>query len=113
MQEIEDFYLGKDEPLKGCLLALRDIILAQHSEVAAEWKYRMPFFSCRGKRFCYLWVDKKRGLPYIGFTDGQRLEHPGLLQEKRSRMKILLVDPEQDLPLEIIETLLQSALIVP
>jgi len=27
---LSNFYLEKDEPIKGCLLALRDVVLAQH-----------------------------------------------------------------------------------
>lgn len=31
--EIDNFYLQKEEPLKGCLLALREIILSEDKEV--------------------------------------------------------------------------------
>jgi len=33
IQEIESFYLDKEEPNKSCLLALRDIILKQDPNV--------------------------------------------------------------------------------
>ncbi len=33
IQEIESFYLDKEEPNKSCLLALRDIILKQDANV--------------------------------------------------------------------------------
>ena len=60
--------------------------------------------------FCYLWVDKKLRLPYIGFTNGKLINHPHLLQEKRAKMKILLLHPDEDLPTEEIILLLQMAL---
>ena len=41
---IDNFYLNKEEPIKGCLLALRDIVLSQDRDVAAAWKYGMSFF---------------------------------------------------------------------
>lgn len=62
------------------------------------------------KMFCYLWVHKKHGLPYLGLVEGKRLDHPELVIEKRSRMKILMIDPNKDLPLETIELLLQKAI---
>ncbi|GAA4313190.1 hypothetical protein GCM10023149_08850 [Mucilaginibacter gynuensis] len=106
----DNFYLQKDEPIKGCLLALREIVLKQDPLITTAWKYGMPFFCYRGKMFCYLWVHKKHGQPYIGIVEGTRLEHPELIIEKRSRMKIMLFDAEQDLPITTIEAILQEAL---
>lgn len=91
--EIDNFYLQKEEPLKGCLIALQKIILAQDNEIKNVWKYRMPFFCYKGKMFCYLWVHKKHNKPYLGIVEGNRIEHPKLIIEKRSRMKIMLFDP--------------------
>jgi hypothetical protein len=39
--------------------------------------------------FCYLWVHKKYQRPDIGIVEGNRINHPDLLVEKRARMKIL------------------------
>lgn len=110
MEKMDHFYLDREEPIKSCLLALREIILRQSPEISATWKYGMPFFCFRGKMFCYLWVHKKIGQPYLGIVEGKHFEQPFLLQEKRSRMKIMLFDPEEDLPLETIESILQQAL---
>jgi len=110
MKEIDNFYLQKDEPIKGCLLALREIILSQDKDVTAAWKYGMPFFCYKGKMFCYLWVHKKHRQPYIGIVEGKRFDHPDLIIEKRSRMKIMLFNPNKDLPLKTIETILQGAI---
>lgn len=110
MEKMDHFYLDREEPIKGCLLALREIILRQNPEISATWKYGMPFFCFRGKMFCYLWVHKKIGQPYLGIVEGKHFEQPFLLQEKRSRMKIMLFDPNEDLPLETIELILQQAL---
>ncbi len=70
----------------------------------------MPFFCYQGKMFCYLWVHKKHKLPYIGIVEGKKMEHPDLIIEKRSRMKIMLLDPNADLPIKTIERILQQAL---
>lgn len=110
MEGLTHFYLQQDEPIKACLLALREIILQQDKEITNEWKYGMPFFCYKGKMFCYLWIHKKEKQPYIGFVEGKHLTHPKLLQEKRSRMKIMLFDANKDLPISTINKLLKQAL---
>ncbi len=107
---LDNFYFNKDEPIRGCLLTLRGLILKQDSRLTTEWKYGMPFFYFKGKMYCYLWIHKKYGQPYIGMANGNQLHHPALLTEKRARMKILLIDPNQDLEVEVIESILQQAL---
>ena len=109
MIEIDNFYLSKPEPLKGCLLSLRDVILRSNSEITEAWKYSMPFFCFRKRMFCYLWIQKKTSVPYIGIVEGRNISHPRLIQESRSRMKILLIDPTKDLPVKVILTILRKA----
>ena len=110
MQKLTDFYLNHNEPVKGCLLALREIILKQDPEISTEMKYGMPFFCYKGKMFCYLWVHKKYQQPYLGMVEGNHLNHPNLLIEKRSRMKIMLFNSDEDLPIKAIEHIVQEAL---
>ncbi|MEO8472095.1 MAG: DUF1801 domain-containing protein [Chryseolinea sp.] len=110
MDDLDHFYLSKEEPVKSCLLALRVIILKQDIAVSAAWKYGMPFFCYHGKMFCYLWVHKKHKQPYIGIVEGKRLDHPKLIIEKRSRMKIFLVDPAADIPITVVRGILKQAL---
>ena len=112
ISELDQFYLKFEEPTQSCLLALRDLILKQDENITAEWKYKLPFFYFKGKMLCYLWIHKKYKQPYIGFVDGGLIDHPDLLQEKRARMKILLVEPEVDLPIEIVKTILTSAIYI-
>jgi hypothetical protein len=109
MIEIDNYYLSKPEPLKGCLLSLRDVILRSNSEITEAWKYSMPFFCFRKRMFCYLWIQRKTSVPYIGIVEGRNISHPRLIQEKRSRMKILLIDPTKDLPVKVILTILKKA----
>ena len=70
----------------------------------------MPFFCFKGKMFCYLWFHKKLKQPYIGIVEGNRFEECFLLQENRSRMKIMLLDPNKDLPIKTIQNILQRAI---
>jgi hypothetical protein len=110
MTDLDNFYLQMEEPVKSVLLALRSIILKHDKEITESWKYRMPFFCYRGKMFCYLWIQRKDGRPYLGIVDGKTIDHPKLQQGKRARMKILLVDPGKDLPIRTIKTILNAAL---
>jgi hypothetical protein len=50
--------------------------------------------------FCYLWVNKKTNEPYIGFVDGKFIDHPDLIVDKRSRMKILMLNASKDIPVK-------------
>ena len=110
MRESDYFYFQKEEPIQSCLVALRDYILDFDPRITEAWKYGMPFFCYKGKMFCYLWVHKKYKQPYLGIVEGKLIEHSDLLLEKRARMKILLIDPNGDIPLNTIETILRAAL---
>jgi len=110
MKALDDFYLKQDEPFKATLLALKEIISAHDKEITNELKYGMPVFCYKGKMFCYLWVHKKYKQPYLGIVEGKYFSQPFLLQEKRSRMKIMLFDPNKDLPIEAINAVLKQAL---
>jgi hypothetical protein len=70
----------------------------------------MPFYCFKGRMFCYLWVHKKLKQPYIGFVEGNNIDHPELVAEKRARMKILLLDRDKDIPVNTILSILQQAI---
>jgi hypothetical protein len=111
LKPADNYFLQQEEPAKSCLLAMRKIILAYDTNIHEAWKYGMPFYCYHGKMFCYLWVHKKYRQPYIGIVEGNKINHPLLIQEKRARMKIMLVDPQKDIPLKTIEGILKKALV--
>ncbi len=110
MKALDNFYIQQEELIRGTLLALKEIILLKDKQITNEWKYGMPFFCYKGKMFCYIWVHKKYKQPYIGIVEGKYFDQPFLIQEKRSRMKIMLVDPTKDLPVKTINSILMQAL---
>ncbi len=110
IRETDSHYLSQKEPNKSCLLALRKIILEQDDMVTETRKWGMPCFCYRKKMFCYLWIDKKTKEPYILFVEGKHLDHPKLEQGNRARMKILRVNPNEDIPVKTIESFLNKAL---
>ncbi len=110
IDDIDAYYLDKEEPNRSCLLALKNIILKQDKAITETRKYGMPCFCYKSKMFCYLWVDKKTKEPYILMVEGKHLSHPQLEVGKRSRMKIFRVDPTKDLQIITIKLILNQAL---
>lgn len=90
---------------------MRGHILKLDDNITEAWKYGMPVFCYKGKMMCYLWVHKKLLRPYLGIVEGKLIDHPDLIIEKRARMKILLIDPEKDLPMEKIDSILKDVLL--
>lgn len=110
INELEAYYLGKEEPTRGCLIALRNFILNHNPHMTETWTHRMPMFRYHGKLFCYLWVDKKTYRPYIGIYKGIEIEHPALDLGNRNKMKTMDIDPEQDLPIQVLNEIFELAL---
>jgi len=72
-------------------------------------KWGLPFFMYQQKNFCYFWSDKKTSLPYIAFYRGNEMEHPALDSGDRKKIKVFTFDPEEDLPMALIDELLSLA----
>lgn len=107
---VDQFYLDQEEPNRACLLALRGIILEQDPLVSESVKWGMPCFSYKKRMFAFLWTDKKTGEPYILLVEGKHLDHPALETGDRVRMKILRINPNEDLALDTIIQVLDDAL---
>ena len=110
LRPIDNYFLQNQEPFKSCLHYLRQHILKFDSAITERWLYGMPFYYYNGKRFCYLWIHKKYRQPYIGIVDGNKINHPDLLKENRTRMKILLIDADKNIPLIKINSILKKVL---
>jgi hypothetical protein len=110
LKPIDNYFIQQAEPVKATMLFLRAFILQQNKNITEAWKYGMPFYCYKGKMFCYLWTHKKYHQPYIGIVEGARIQHPALISEQRARMKILLINPTADIPIEDIKNILQSVI---
>ena len=110
MSDNTNFYLRQEEPNRSCFLAMRTIVLRSDTEVEETVKYGSPCFLYRGRMFCFLWMDKKTSEPYFLLVEGKRLNHPMLEAGDRKRMKVLRVSPNEDLPIETINSVLNEAL---
>jgi hypothetical protein len=111
MKALDEFYSHQPEPLQSCLLALRGLILAQNEQLTPSWKWNVPFFDYKGRYLFYLSpTHKKLKQPYLGVVNGNKLSHPALLAEERTQIRILPIDPTQDLPVALIQEILQQAM---
>ena len=111
IKPVDQFYLNKKEPVKSCLQALRSIILSYSNDITEHWKYGLPFFYFKNKPFAYLWIDKKTLHPYIGVVKGIFIDHPSLDQGNRKKMKVMNIDPNADIPVEVIYEVLGEAVL--
>ena len=70
------------------------------------------FFYLNGKMFCYLWYDKGTGFPYLAFVDGGKMTNPNLESGNRKRMKILTINPSEDLPISLLDEFFKEAIAI-
>lgn len=110
LRPIDNFFLQRTEPLKGCLEYLRHFMNNYNPGITEEWKYKLPFYYYKGKMFCYFWIDKKTQQPYIGVVEGGRIDHPLLVAGERKRMKVIYIDAAQDVPTDVLTEVLDMAL---
>jgi hypothetical protein len=109
MRPVDAYFHNTQEPVKSCLIFLREHLLTING-ITEAWKYGMPFYCYRGKMICYLWIHKKYNQPYLGVVEGKKIDHPRLIQEKRARMKILLLDPDKDIPIRLVNRIMKEVL---
>lgn len=110
MHKLDEFYNQHEEPLKSCLQALRSVILTYHKNVSDRWYYRLPCFFYHDRMFCYLWFDRKSNQPYIAMYPGKKLNHKALISGSRTQSKILMIDPDKDIPVKTIRQIFRQAL---
>lgn len=102
MNPLNEYFLRQPEPYRSTLLFLKDYILNSDEDITLGLSFGLPFFKYKGKMFCFFNYHKKYKQYYISFNKGNELNFPELLQEDRKLFKILLLDENQDLPLELI-----------
>jgi hypothetical protein len=110
IKSVDDFFVSLQEPLQSTLLAIDSILKQQDKNIVVAIKYGMPFYHYKGRMFAYLWQDKKTKEPYIGFVEGQKINHPKLEPGDRKRIAILQCSTTKDLPIAAIKAITKQAL---
>lgn len=100
IKTLEGYYLSKSEPYQSCLLALRDIVLNAHPDVNHERKFQIPFFTYKGKKLAYLWLDKKK--LRMGFCLDKSLQPITEGIRPKDKYESMIIDPEADIPVKVI-----------
>ena len=109
LSPLDIFYEKRQEPIKSCLLYIRQYILDSDEHITEALKYGLPMFLYKGKMLCYFWIDKKTKAPYIGFMKGKYLDHQKLEQGNRKLVKAYAIDPNEDIPIEEIDGLINAS----
>ena len=106
MNPIQEYFLRIEEPERTTLLFLRHFILNSDEDITESLSFGLPFFKYKKKMLCYFHFHKKYKQFYISFNKGIALDFPQLLQEDRKLFKILLLHPQEDLPMALIMDIL-------
>ncbi|MBS1525544.1 MAG: DUF1801 domain-containing protein [Bacteroidetes bacterium] len=97
---LESYYLSKPEPYQSCLLALRDFILRVNPGICHERKFQIPFFTYKGKKLGYLWLNGKKLM--LGFCLDKSLQEPVTDANPKDKYESVRIDVDQDLPVDMI-----------
>jgi len=104
-RELENYYLKQPEPIQSCLLALKTIVLNTSPAITHERKFQIPFFCYKGKKLCFLWVNKKRLL--MGFVKDSSVLPKPETGRRKNEFETMVIDPDKDIPVRLIAALLR------
>lgn len=109
MNPIQEYFFRIEEPQRSTLLYLREIILESDLENITETlSFGLPFIKYKKKMLCYFYYSKKYKKHYLSFYHGDRLNYPELISEGRKKFKILLIEENEDLPIDFILKILEE-----
>lgn len=103
------YYFKQPEPYQGCLLALKEIILNVSPHIGHRRMFQIPFFFYKDKKLCFLWVHRKKLL--LGFVEDKNIYKKVPGQRRKSKMTMLEIDPNADLPMKKILPALQKLIV--
>ena len=108
MNPIQEYFYRIDEPARSALLFIREKILNSDEQISETFSFGLPFLKYKKKMLCYFYYSKQHQKHYLSFYHGDRVDYPELLSEGRKKFKILLLDMEEDLPMELIFNILDE-----
>lgn len=108
MNPIQEYFYRIDEPARSTLLFIREKILNSDELITETFSFGLPFLKYKKKMLCYFYYSKQHQKHYLSFYHGDRLDCPELLSEGRKKFKILLLNMDDDLPMELIFSILDE-----
>lgn len=97
---LQSYYLSKPEPYQSCMLALKDLILHTNPGICHERKFQIPFFTYKGKKLGYIWLNRKKLM--LGFCLDKSLIKVPEGTKPKDQYESMLIDPNSDLPVDVI-----------
>ncbi len=110
MSVIDDFFEKLEEPNRSIFLFLKNYIKNYHPDIQLYYKWKLPYLYYKEKPLCYIWKDKKTNEPYLGFAKGSKMNHKALIKGNRTFIKILPVNPDQNINIQVLSEILDEAL---
>lgn len=112
INELDNFFISHSEENNACFQFLRGHILSYDDKITEHWKWKLPFYYYKGKMFCYFWIDKKSQHPYVCFAKGNKSNNPNLELGTRKMMKSLTINPNEDIPINILNEILEELVLL-
>ncbi len=100
--------MKQPEPTRGCLLALKDLILRLDPNITQQRKFQIPFFYYKDKKLCFLWVHKKQ--PLIGFVEDKTIYPKKDGIKRKDKMETMYFDANADIPIKLIMSNLKKTI---
>lgn len=106
---LDTYYINQKEPFQSCLIALRDIILNVNVEIVPICRFQIPFFAYKELNLAFLWVYRKKVM--MGFVTDRHTFRPIPGIRFKDQMETFLLDPNEDIPIEITNKKLQNQIL--
>ncbi len=108
MNPIQEYFYRIDEPERSLLLFIRKKILESDEQISETFSFQLPFLKYKNKMLCFFYYSKKHKMHYLSFYHGDRLDYSELLSEGRKKFKILLLNPNEDLNMDLIFEIIEK-----
>lgn len=107
-EQIDNYFYSLNEPHKSCLLFLRKFILDHSDKITESRKFNTPFYYFNKKWLAFISYHPKTKVIYIAFVNGYLIDHPKLVSEGRKKQKVIYIDPEKDVDVKSLKTILKE-----
>lgn len=89
---------------------MREFILRYSSDITEGWKFNTPFYYYKGKWMAFISYGHKNHEIYIAFVNGYKMTHPALKSEGRKKQKIYRINPNADIDIKTLTSLMELAI---
>lgn len=102
-----NFFTTLKEPQQSVLLFLRNFLIEQCG-LSESWKNNTPFYYYQKKWFAFISYNPKDDEIYVSFVKGFQISHPALKSEGRKQQKIYRIDPENDVDVNELNSIIKA-----